>query len=285
MLGAVPMLAHFMAVSLAPAYRPATCLAEALGALAARLVTARLVTALVLAACLASSPARAQQSRPPTVPTTPNLDRLLEARETIELADALAALPAAPRIAWLRKAILSRGSAVLVLPLSKTLLIEARKARRKGDETASTQMSLEAARYALFGYIAMKTTAPNCSDPTSPGEYLRELGEILGWMEAFLAEAEPTERAATARAALAMDDALRPSRRLDPMLCRRGSFGDRYCPAGAPPPGCNAQWSAWPEFIEDDRTQKARFAAHARARADVLVFAGTDLAASEVPPR
>ena len=38
----------------------------------------------------------------------------------------------------------------------------------------------DAARYGLFGYIAMRSRAPLCSDVTSPDEYLHELNWPLG---------------------------------------------------------------------------------------------------------
>jgi hypothetical protein len=238
----------------------------------------RLLPAL---ACLAgllvlAAPASAGSARTVavggTVASPATLDALLEQAATVPLADALARLQPAVRIAWLKGAVQTGGSSVLVVPLVRTLVRQARLRAEEEETEAADGLLAEALGYGLYGYIAMRVQAPLCSDLTSPDEYLHELGEVLSPLLDHLAGLDAASRRRITGEALALDDRIRPLVRRDTLICRRGLFADRFCPPGAPKESCPERAAPWAEFVSGDDMLGPRLKARKRARDEVLAL-------------
>lgn len=156
-----------------------------------------------------------------------------------------AALPPADRIRYLRTRAEAGESAVLLSFLAQEEVEQAGRAPDVGEDaggavhaTLGEATMAEAARHGLAAYVAMRTAAPLCSDRTSPDQYLSELGQTLRPILGWLSRQDVSIRQEVARAALVLDERTTVPGRPDPMLCRRGQHGDRFCPPGADSASC-----------------------------------------------
>ncbi|MFO1148636.1 MAG: hypothetical protein U1E62_09685 [Alsobacter sp.] len=200
-----------------------------------------------------------------------HLDALLDKAATRELAEGLLGLAPTARIRWLRKAVGEGASSVLAAPLVRTLMEQARL-REEKEPGSGADFVADAARYGLFGYIAMRSRAPLCSDVTSPDEYLHELGVVLAPLLGRLAALDRASRRRIVDEALALDDQIRPFASRDTLLCRRGQFGDRFCPSGTSPEDCPDNAAPFAEFITSSELIEPRLRARSRARGEVLAL-------------
>jgi hypothetical protein len=185
----------------------------------------------------------------------------------------LAAMPMEQRIASLRARVETGESAVLLLFLAREEVRRARLEAQVENDAASEHSLGEAAVYGLASYVAMRTAAPICTDTSSPDEYLREVGITLGPLLTWLSEQDEADRQAVTGAALALDQRTNVPGRTDPLLCRRGEHGDRFCPPGSNAKLCPENSAATSEFSMSETLLAHQRRMRDKARREVAALA------------
>ena len=164
-------------------------------------------------------------------------------------------------------------SPVLLVHEVRSMLGRAAEARRRDGESEAFGLERMAALTALVAYVGLRTNAPLCNDVTSPDEHVYQLGQMMPQVSAILARLDADVRRALVQEALRLDASLAFAGRGDPMICKTGIHGSRYCPEEPARGACESDAFPLPEFSSSSLLPETRERARRRARAEVSALA------------